>query len=440
MSNAAFLSYQQALDYLYQFGSSRHQAHGDQRDPMRNLVATQALLAALGNPHHQLTSILVAGTKGKGSTCALIESILRAAGYRTGLWTSPHLTSYRERIQVNREWISQSAVINGVTLLQEVLPTVDPSVASYSTTFLLGLTLALHHFLHQQVDFAIIEVGLGGRYDATNVVQPCISVITSISYDHMPILGTTLEAIAWDKAGIIKPGVPVITVPQTAEAASVIEQVATSLHASCWIAAEETVVESATGQHWPYPVPAVSALAGAFQYENTRLALATITQLQHQGTMISEQAMIQGLACVAWPGRFEVVNDSPRIILDGAHNGDSAEKLRLALYDYMHVERLLLILGVSHGKDLERILAALVPSATWVILTAANHPRAYNNLSELAARAQPYLKGELMLTATVAQALKQAQQIARPDDLICLTGSLFVVGQARVALGLAIAD
>lgn len=443
-------TYQDALDYLYRFIDSPRPAP-DSQIAAHRLERVRTLLAMLGNPHNAFHALVVAGTKGKGSTCAIIESIIRAAGYRTALWTSPHLNSYRERIQVNRCLIERDALVAAVEHLRLALEMFDTAIYGTPTTFELGFVLALRHFAEQGVQLAVLEVGVGGRYDASNVVTPLLSVITSISYDHMDFLGQTLAEIAYDKAGIIKPGVPALTVPQYSEAADTLRRVAQHLQAPLWVAESESVLltmppqKSQINENHPttpelltYPFEPVPALHGYFQRENARLAVATSLLLRQQGFAMSDEALRYGLEFVQWPGRMEIARTSPPLVLDGAHNGDSAAKLLHSLQLEFSYQRLILVLGVSRNKDIQAILSVLVPHASVLVLTSSGHPRAEVDLDHMAQRALPYTQGPMLLAPTVAEALHQAHAHARAGDLICVTGSLFVVGVARQLLGLAV--
>jgi dihydrofolate synthase/folylpolyglutamate synthase len=412
-----------------------------------------ALLADLGNPQLAFPSVVVAGTKGKGSSCAMIESIVRAAGYRTGLFTSPHLNSYRERVQVNRQPIGQAEL---AALVQRMVPVVerfDAATHGKPTTFELGFALAMCHFAATKIEFGVLEIGLGGRYDAVNVVTPLVSAISSISYDHMHVLGHTLAEIADNKAGIMKPGVPCISVPQQPEAAATLAQVAAEVGTPLWLADEFWILDfgfwndernpksKIQNPKWEYPVPPVPALLrGPFQRENARLALGVALLLRERGLTLPDAALAQGLATANWPGRLELVAEQPFVVLDGAHNGDSAQKLLAALRSEFQFERLLLVLGTSRDKDIERIVAALVPAADVLILSRARHHRAQSDMDVLVAAARPFLRGELHITTGLPEALAQARRLARLSDLICVTGSLFVVGDAREAMGLAESD
>ncbi|EFO78930.1 FolC bifunctional protein [Oscillochloris trichoides DG-6] len=431
-------TYQDAINYIYRFIDPLRKPATSIADAELNLERVRALLHTLGDPHHHVTTVVVAGTKGKGSSCAMLEAILRAAGLRVGLWTSPHLSSYRERIQINREMISQADLIRLTAHLRPLIDRFDPQPYGPPTTFDVTLALGLCYFAERQVDLAVVEVGLGGRFDATNVLTPVVSLISSISYDHMAILGATLAEIADNKAGIMKPGVPVVTVPQRPGAAAVLVREAEEVGTDLYVAEEAGLRGPQTLS--PYPTrPAPGQLRGMFQHENARLALGAAMLLAQRGFPISDAAMAQGLATAQWPGRFEVLPGRPCILLDGAHNGDSAQKLMVALRAELTFERLILVLGTSRDKDIEGIVAALVPHAAALVITRSVHPRAMD-LDRVATIAQPYLRGSIDLVPDIGDALLQAQALATPNDLICVTGSLFVIGAAREILGLAVAD
>ncbi|NJN67706.1 MAG: bifunctional folylpolyglutamate synthase/dihydrofolate synthase [Chloroflexaceae bacterium] len=429
-------TYQESLDYLYRFVDPGSRMVPAPRVPPRTLERTHALLAALGNPQAQLSCIIVAGTNGKGSTSAMLESILRAAGYRTGLWTSPHLNSYRERIRVDNHLISQNALVDAVQRLVPVVEAFDQATYGVPSTFELGFALALGFFAVQGVRLAVLEVGIGGRYDCSNVLTPLVSVITSISYDHVPMLGRTLEEIAWDKAGIIKPGVPVVAAPQRPAAGAVVAQVAREVDAPLWTAAEAGLEDEA-GQALPYPVAPRPALRGSFQYENARVALGAAMMLRRRGVAVPDAAMERGLAAARCPGRLEIVSHAPLMVLDGAHNEGAVRRLLEALHTEYAFDRLVLVVGMSRDKDIAAVLSVLLPPTHTVILTHAPHPRACTRFDPFTAALPPSLRERLMVVPDLADALNRSRSLARPDDLICVTGSLFVVGAARELLGLA---
>jgi dihydrofolate synthase/folylpolyglutamate synthase len=384
---------------------------------------------------------VVAGTKGKGSTSAMLESIGRAAGHRTGLFSSPHLHSWRERVQVNRALITQdqvAAYVEQIKPLVERLGDLGPP-----TVFELTTAIALRYFADQEIDLAVLEVGLGGRYDTVNVVTPRVSVITPISYDHMNVLGRTLAEIAHAKAGIIKPGVPVVSAPQHAEALRVIKAEAEAQGAPLWLAGDRhsalsTQHSALSTQPSTFNLqPSDVALGGLHQFINARVAVGATLLLRDQGIDLPESALAEGLRTVRWPGRFEIVARDPLIVVDGAMNGDSAYALRAALETLPHNRRIL-VLGTSSDKDVAAIARELVGGCAVVVLTRSYHPRSAD-VATLAAQVEPLLDPitELVITDDIPPALDAARRLAEPDDLICVAGSLFVVAASREALGVA---
>lgn len=430
------MEYQAALDYLYSFLDSERRLPGGAAE--FNLPRTAALLAALGNPQQRFPSLVVAGTKGKGSTAAMAEAMLRAGGRHVGLFTSPHLHTYRERIQVDRQLISRESFCTVIAVLRPAVATLDEALGQ-PTTFELGTAAALVFFATQEVDAAVLEVGLGGRYDSVNAVTPLVSVITSLSLDHTRTLGATLPEIAYQKAGIIKPAVPVVTAPQQPEALDVLARVAHEEAAPLFVATPAGLVEYASAQATPYPLDTTTvplSMRGAVQRENARLALAALMLLGRQGLPTPPAALAHGLANTAWPGRLELAGARPLLLLDGAHNGDSAARLAQELREHFAFERLIIVLGISRDKDAQAILGELLPLADAVVLARSHHPRAFDDLEALAALARTHTARPVILGGDTAAALAIARTLAGPADLLCVTGSLFVVAEAREALGL----
>lgn len=450
--------YQAALDYLYQFANFEHKQPdrytADKVDPTR----PARLLELLGAPHQAFPSIHIAGTKGKGSVAAFCASCLRAAGLRVGLFTSPHLQEFRERIRIltpadDDGRLSEAQFVERVDELKQVIPLI-PGL----TWFELVTAVAFTHFAQQQVDVAVVEVGLGGRLDATNVLTPLVSVITSLSLDHTHLLGHTLAEIAAEKGGIIKPGVPVVSAPQLPEALVRLEQIVQERHAPFILVGRdwryEPLFTSPTRQEIMVYGPAVRSsdfscslaaeaattndeqlskivipLAGRHQQENAVVALATLAVAHSYFPLLTEAAIQQGMARVRWPGRLQLlpqVEGQPAVLVDCAHNVDSAHKLAEALHEQFHYRRLWLIIGVTADKDVAGILRELLPLAHETIVTRANHPRASDPawLRDLAAG----LGYEVAASPTVIEAVQTALQVSRPSDLICVTGSIFVVG------------
>lgn len=433
-------AYQAALDYLYSFVNYETKMPPSPQHARFNQGRMELLLDALGRPQHSFPSVVVAGTKGKGSTCAFSESILRHAGYRTGLYTSPHLHSWRERIQVDRRLIAQPEVVSYVELLKPLVQQLGDREPP--TVFELATALALRYFADRAVDVAILEIGLGGRYDSVNVVTPAVSTITPISYDHTAVLGHTLTEIAGNKAGILKAGVPVVVAPQWMEAETEIRREAELVGAPVFRAELGGLrrVFPEPADPLDYGVAIVSeglGLGGAHQLENARVAAGVALLLRPHGFVIDAAAVAAGLRDTQWPGRFELAGREPTIVLDGAQNAASAGRLREALNTIAH-RRLILVLGTSRDKDIEGITRELVPGADVVVLTRSRHPRSAT-VEELEQHVLPFMRpgATLLRTDDVPPALAAARGMARRGDLICVTGSLFPVAAAREALGIA---
>ena len=433
------LTYTAALDYLYGFVNYEKKMADaytpDKMDPSR----PGRLLTLLGSPHTQFPAIHIAGSKGKGSVAAMSAFCLRAAGLKVGLYTSPHLQEFRERIRILTPAdpdgrISQSQFASLTEKLQQVVPQV-----AGITWFELVTALAFMHFAAQKVDIAVVEVGLGGRLDATNVLTPLVSVITSLSLDHTELLGNSLAAIAGEKGGIIKPAVPVVIAPQAPEALERLAQIAQTQSAPLTVIGRDWQVEAggpadSAGQWvrlWPpddsfLPRPATFylPLAGRFQQQNCAVALAALSKTGLP--TLHQQTIADGLADVRWPGRLQIIHTSPTLLLDCAHNPDSAGQLAEALGQQFHYDRLWLIIGITADKDMAGVLAPLLPMANGVMVTAANNPRAARpeQLQQIAANlgyvARP--------VTSLNEAIRQTWITARPGDLICLTGSIFLVG------------
>ena len=384
------------------------------------LENTFNLAALAGSPQEKLRFIHVAGTNGKGSTCAMLESIYRAAGLRVGLFTSPHLVSFRERIQVNRQLISETGVVELVTALQPLLK--EFPTDHHPTFFEVVAVMALQYFAAQKCDLVIWETGLGGRLDATNIVTPLASVITNIAFDHQQWLGDTLAKIAAEKAGIIKPGIPALTATDAPEALQVIEHVAREKTAP--LTRVDPIRALTTTRH--------ASLLGDHQKLNAALALATVQVLQHQ-IPVSEAAIHAGLATVSWPGRLQLLElpDGRKILLDGAHNAAGAKALRAALEkDYVNTHAVF-IFGALADKKWEEICQILAPVAARVITVPVGSERTAS-AAELAAAfkaARPELN-----TSTAAN-LPEALIACKNAPFVVITGSLYLVGEALEHLG-----
>ena len=389
------------------------------------LGRTRALLDNLGGPDRSLICVLIGGTKGKGSTAAFLARILAAAGVRAGLYTQPHLQSYRERIRVAGVAITRAELEREVGALRDALTGLrqDQPGAGEPTTFELTTALALHHFAVSRCAVAVLEVGLGGRLDATNAVAPAVAVITPISRDHLEILGPTLADVAREKAGIFRRDQPAFVAPQLPEPA------ATLVAAAAAAGARATIVP-------PGGSDVLIALAGEHQRINAALAAAAARALP--GVVVSEHAISVGLARAGWPGRFEVVPGAPTFVLDGAHNDASAEAFAGALRSYAAGRPIDLVVGMHTGKEAEAVLRPLCAIAAQAIATRSQSPRALPpaDIADLCRE----LGIATEVEPTVAGAIARARAASRGGSIVAVTGSLAVVGEARDALGLPIAE
>ena len=442
------MTYQEALTYLYALTNyERVDLKGDTEHAL-DLERMRSLLAALGNPHERYKTIHVAGTKGKGSTSAMIDSCLRQLNLRVGLFTSPHLTTFRERIRINGELISREDVADLAQRVKSASERV-PGVTTFEAVTAMGFL----YFARQDVDWAVIEVGLGGRLDATNVIMPQVSVITSLSMDHTKWLGNTLAEIAAEKAGIIKPGVPVVSEQQAMEATAVIER----------IAHERNAPLTLLGRHWrwtpgltqlekqTFEVKQVArvrsnerpfvndfegwyetTLLGKHQCENATAAIAVMDTLRNAGSIdISARAIRDGLRLTFWPGRFEILRADPPLILDGAHNVDSVNKLAMTLAEVFPGRRWTFIFGCYKDKDAEGMIKSLAGrSARW-IMTQPSNSRAQDveRLMDLAKTRN--------LKAVAFPNVKDAiDSVVKATEAVCVTGSVALVGDARATWGI----
>ena len=428
-------AYNQALDYLYSFVDYSLKHSSELAKAEFNLDRMFALMELLGDPQAKYPIIHVAGTKGKGSVSALCASGLQVAGYKVGLYTSPHLLDYCERIQINGEPISRKFMVE---LVEEVKPAVAkiPKLTTFEITTALGFLA----FAKQGCTAAVIEVGLGGRLDATNVVTPKVSVITSLSYDHIAVLGDTLAKIAGEKAGIIKEGVPVVSSPQKDEALEVLERVAKLRSSSFTLVGKDVKFEglesSLNGQSlhlssflFPATLQVSIPLLGSHQVENAATAYAT---LHASGIPISDEAIQKGFSQVQWRARFEVARREPPVIFDSAHNQDSFEKLRETLEEYFPGRQVYLIFGASEDKNIPGMFAEMNPKVRKLIVTRADHPRALEVEKIIGLADQAGLKFEAVIP--VESALARALEYSAKDGSIVLSaGSMFVTAEVMRA-------
>jgi dihydrofolate synthase/folylpolyglutamate synthase len=441
------LNYRQSLEYIYSF-SDYETTHKLRDSVSYDLRRVFELMSLLGNPHLKAQTIHIAGTKGKGSVAAMVSSVLTASGYKTGLYTSPHLIDIRERFQVDGEMITEAEF---TAIINEIKPAVDEvnSRAAYGllTTFEVMTALSFVFFANHNTDFQVVEVGLGGRLDATNVVSSEVCIITPVNLDHTDVLGDTIGKIAAEKAGIIKPGVPVVCAPQTDEAMHIIENRCLEHHARL-IKVGTDITWQDTGfnpeklqiiirgrlNDYRLAVP----LLGFCQMENAATAVGALEVLIDKGFGISTLSIGQGMSRVKWPGRFQIVSKKPLIVIDGAHNVLSARELKKSLLYYykdffpqagsQSPASTILIFGASADKDVKGMISGLAPLFDDIIITRSRHPRSM----EVSLLQEEFLKQgrKVQEAGDVGKAIELARRQAPNNALICITGSLFVAGDA----------
>ncbi len=433
-------TYDEALAYLRQLTNYEAPQSAPLNAEHFRLATLDAFLQRLGAPHHAFPSVHIAGSKGKGSTAAMVAAVLERAGFRTGLFSSPHLVSIRERTQINRQWISSD---HFAVLVAELRDHVDAFVNRQGgrqlTFFEFNTALSFLHFARQHIDIAVVEVGLGGRLDTTNVLIPKVAAITPIGLEHTHILGDTLAAIAREKAGIIKPQSVVVSAAQAPEVIEVIEQRCQTQQAALAVAGREfhsdltasssdgsTFHFSGFGHDWRH---LQLSLLGRHQVDNAAVALAIIAHLMAQGWPINRDHIAQGLSHVQWEGRLEILDRQPWTVCDGAFTVEAAQHLRRSLTELFDYQRLWLILGLSADKNLSGIVECLATLAHEVIVTPFHNPRSCDP-QQLAAEVRR--QGvPVRLAPDPITAWHWARAEVQPDDMICIAGSLFLLGEIK---------
>jgi dihydrofolate synthase/folylpolyglutamate synthase len=433
------MNYSQAEEYLNSFTNYEQIPGITYAQAGYSLKHVKELLNRMGNPQLAARTIHIAGTKGKGSVAAMISQVLSSSGYKTGRYTSPHLHNLRERISIDGSLISEDAFAAAMAEVKPFIESMKQDATFRQLTYFEALTaLAFAYFQKKQADFQVLEVGLGGRLDATNVVaKPAVCIITSISLDHTQLLGNTIGEIAREKAGIIKPGCWVVISPQPEEAASVINDICREKKAKVvqvgkdvtWhktvgdLHHQSLVIEGRTSKY-QVSIP----LLGDFQLENATTAVAALEILASEGFAISTADITQGLAQVKWPGRFQILQQHPTVLVDGAHNVASMKRLVNNIKAYFAHKRIFLVFGTSCDKDIPGIVNELVLLSPQVIVTQASHSRAAAPSTLAAEFSKRGIEPETK--ETVPEAIGRALSIAKKTDIICVTGSLFVVAEA----------
>jgi dihydrofolate synthase/folylpolyglutamate synthase len=417
-------TYQQSLDYLYgleKFGM------------IFNLTQVERILNAIGDPHKEIQTLHIGGTNGKGSTAAMMSSILQKEGYRVGLYTSPHLIRFTERIKVNGKEIEEEEVAALAGWMRKEIEA--SGILPPFTFFDFTTAMALHYFKQKLVDLAILEVGLGGRLDSTNVVDPLIAIITNIAKDHEEYLGKSILKIAQEKAGIIKKGRPLITAATQPPVLRLFSKVCQGKESPYFrVGKEFRYVRAEDGEFdyeglnrklWGIHLN----LKGFHQVINATTALGAMEVLEDLGYRVSTHAMIDGLKEVDWPGRLEIVSSSPRVILDGAHNPSGVLVLKESLEKEFQYQNLILLIGIMKDKDIPSMLHLLAPLAHHIILTKPHTDRAAPPSLLKKALGQNGKKAEI--SEDLREAIERGLSLTQKDDLLCITGSLYTVGEAR---------
>jgi dihydrofolate synthase/folylpolyglutamate synthase len=392
------------------------------------------ILKGLGNPQDNFECVHVAGTNGKGSVASALASILQTAGYRVGLYTSPHLIRFNERIRINHRQISNRNVVNAYQAVRRVhYGQREPTFFEFATA------MALYEFGRQNVDWAVIETGMGGRLDATNMIKPSVSIITNVSLEHRDYLGNTLAQIAYEKSGIIKRRTPVVTGVNQTSAIAVVEEVARKKSAPLYRRAKNFTVKRHPGDkfsyygidhHWKN---LHTNLLGDHQIDNAALVLAAVEVLNRRKTQVTEQNIKKGLTNIHWPGRLEIVSTQPFILMDGAHNLIAARRLARHLANNFSDRQIAMVIGILDDKPYGSILQSLLPLCRRVVLTRARIDRALD--PEILYSEAQKMAVDITLIPDVAAAVAHVVETARPKEVICIAGSLYVVGEAKEALG-----
>jgi dihydrofolate synthase/folylpolyglutamate synthase len=423
------VSYRQCLENIYQLGRFGIKLE---------LETIQNILARLGHPEKKHPCVHVAGTNGKGSTATYIASILQAAGFKTGIYTSPHLVRFNERICINGQMISDPDVVAAY----EAVTAADTG-DRHATFFEIATAMAFFHFARKKVDWAVIETGMGGRFDATNIIEPSLGVITNLSIEHTQYLGTTIPALATEKGGIIKPETPLVTSVHQPSGIRILKQIAKEKNAPLYQYKQDFFVRKTPGRptvtyrglnlHIPTITP---PLPGDHQKENLGMALAACELIFHKYKKndpryhLTPDLVRQGLAGTRWPGRLEVIQQNPLVILDGAHNLKASQVLARYLSTILADRKLTLVIGILDDKPYEAMLKNLLSVAHRVIITRAKIDRSLPT-PVLAAAAKKIFNGPIQVIEKVSEAVSHAISSTSEKDAVCIAGSLYVAGEAK---------
>lgn len=423
------MDYKEALRYIEQLNS---------KGISLGLGRIEELLGLLGNPQEGLRYIHVAGTNGKGSVCAFLDCVLRLAGLRVGRYISPTLYEYRERIQVNGEYISETALANLLTKIQQACVRMTEAGLGCPTVFEVETALAFLYFQEQHCDYVLLEVGMGGRLDSTNVIQqPVLSIITTISFDHTRMLGTTLAAIAREKGGIIKAYCPVVIGPQQPEALATLEKLCNVCHVQP-VYVQESLMQiqqwSQTGQSFTYGnwSEVKIGLLGDYQCWNAAIALEALQVLQQQESALTDTVILAGMAAARWPGRFEVIHQHPLFVVDGAHNPAGAEALAQTIQRHFADKKVWLLLGVFRDKDYKQIAQIMGCCSDTIYCFTPDHERALD-AAMLTEAVQPFYR-QVINAQTAEKAVQQVLVQVETNDMIVSFGSLSTIKAVQEAV------
>jgi len=437
-----FKTIKQALEYLFSRTDYEKQTRLRYNVTTFSLERMERLLSLVGNPHKKLATAHIAGTKGKGSTATMLARMLEANSYTVGLYTSPHVVNLHERIAINGKNITDSELLG---LINRIYAPVEKMAKDNPTFFEIFTAMAFMYFVDKKVDIAVIETGLGGRLDSTNVIEPAVVGITSISIDHQNLLGSTIDSIAREKAGVIKKGVPVVTVPQDPAAMKELKKAATAAKAPFMVTGKDIDFSyrfESSREHGPHTRICLTTptskfehlkvpLPGEHQAINCGLAIAMLDMLKAGGYKIDDNKAAEGLKNIQMPGRMEIISHDPRILIDAAHNAASIKALIAAIGQHIPYDSMIVIFGCGQDKDIRGMLEQLQYGADKMIFTRSNSPKAVypQDLADMYTE----ICGKMCQTAmSLGEALRIASSAISKEDLICITGSFYLVGQAKV--------
>ena len=442
-SRKPFKTYDEAIKYLFNRTNYEQEKHLRYNVDTFSLKRMEHLLSLVGNPHTKVDTVHIAGTKGKGSTATMLARMIEANGYKVGLYTSPHVVDLHERIIINSEMISRTSMLGLLNRIYKAVETVTKTSAP--TFFEIMTAIAFMHFADAKADVAVIETGMGGRLDSTNVIKPKVVGITNLSFDHQKQLGSTIGEIAKEKAGIFKPGVPIVTVQQDPDAMRVLKAQAAAVKAPFSVTGVDIDFShrfETSSEHGPHNRVCLTTptskfehlrvpLHGIHQAVNCGLALAMLDKLKGCGFDIDNDKTIAGLAKVKLPGRMEMICEDPRILIDGAHNAASIRALMYAIGQSIPYDSMIVIFGCNEDKDAKGMLQELQFGADKVVFTRSNSAKAKSpdELVEMYAA----ISGKMCQSApAIGEALRLAKSAVDKEDLICITGSFYLIGQAKV--------